>query len=259
MGIRKDDKLNQLYRSVPEGVVIPSTWLTAQGYSPQLVKKYVQSGWLKPLGSRIYARPGQPVHWEGVVLGLQKLAEIALHLGGVSALSQQGFAHYLSLGGESHIQLWGQGVAPSWLGRLDLAARFSVHRRRLFSSDPESGWVELSTKVRDWTLRASSPERAMLEVLSEVDETESSFTFAAELFESLTTARPAPVSSLMDACTHLEAKRLFVFLGSYYQHSWLKKIDVDALDLGKGKRMVTRGGRYDKRFRITVPEGFHAR
>ena len=31
-----------------------------------------------------------------------------------------------------------------------------------------------------------------------------------------------------------------------------------AIDLGKGKRLIVRGGRYDGEFRITVPERFGA-
>lgn len=82
MGIRKDNKLNELMRVILEGVAVPSTWLTANGYSPQLVRKYLQSDWLTRLGSRVYARPGHPVTWEGVILGLQRLGGFQLHLGG---------------------------------------------------------------------------------------------------------------------------------------------------------------------------------
>jgi hypothetical protein len=95
--------------------------------------------------------------------------------------------------------------------------------------------------------------------LSEVDETPSSFSFAAELFEGLTTLRPAVVNALLKSCAHNKAKRLFLFLADYYAYPWIKRVDMDAIDLGRGKRMVTRGGKLDKRYQITVPEGFHAR
>ncbi|MFN2411287.1 MAG: AbiEi antitoxin N-terminal domain-containing protein, partial [Halomonas sp.] len=108
MSRQKDEKLNRLIRVIPEGVAIPSTWLTANGYSPQLVQKYVQSDWLTRLGSRVYSRPGHPVTWEGVILGLQRLGGFQLHLGGVSALNRQGLAHYLSLGGDAAVHVWTQ-------------------------------------------------------------------------------------------------------------------------------------------------------
>ena len=43
-----------------------------------------------------------------------------------------------------------------------------------------------------------------------------------------------------------------------HQYPWFEKLDRSAIDLGKGKRLIVRGGRYDKEFRITVPERFGA-
>lgn len=259
MGVRKDDKLNQLQRLIPEGVAVPSTWLTANGYTPQLVRKYVQSGWLRALGRGVYARPGESVTWEGVMLGLQRLGKLQLHMGGVTSLNLQGLAHYLSLGGDTAVHVWGPDRPPAWVAQVPLNVQLSFHRRRPFTHDPEEAWVTLPTKVRDWSLRISAPERAILEVLSEVDETLSSFTFAAELFEGLTTLRPTVVNTVLQFCVHNKAKRLFLFLANHYNYPWAKRVDMEAVDLGRGKRMVTRGGKLDKRFQITVPETFHAR
>jgi hypothetical protein len=112
--------------------------------------------------------------------------------------------------------------------------------------------------VRDWTVTASSLERAIMEVLSLIDESESSFVHAAELFEGLTAIRPKVINELLAACRSLKVKRLFLFLGSRYQYPWFEKLDRSAIDLGKGKRLIVRGGRYDREFRITVPERFGA-
>lgn len=258
MGIRKDDKLNRLQQLVPEGVAIPSTWLSANGYTPQLVRRYVQSGWLKTLGSRVYARPGEAVTWEGVMLGLQRLGQLRLHVGGVTSLNRQGLAHYLPLGGDAVVHVWGQDRPPAWVKQASVKAQWTFHRRRLFTEDPEQGWSALPTRVRDWTVRGSAPERAILEVLSEVDETPSSFSFAAELFEGLATLRPPLVNALLHSCVHNKAKRLFLFLANHYSYPWVKHVDMDTIDLGKGKRLITRGGRLDKHYQITVPKTFHA-
>src|SRR5688572_29226764 len=92
--------LSRLLNELPEGVAVPSVWLTAQGISPQLVRKYVTGHWLVPLARGVYARPAQPVAWQGLVLGLQRLGACPVHVGGVSALNLQGKAHYLPMGGE---------------------------------------------------------------------------------------------------------------------------------------------------------------
>lgn len=259
MGLQNESKLSALARLLPEGVAAPSVWLTSQGFSRQLVRKYVQGGWLKPLARGVFVRPTQPVDPNGIILGIQHLAGAPFHLGGLSALNRQGHVHYLPLGFEATIHLWGRNAAPAWVSAVKLRERFVFHRERLFEERADAvRLVSLPTRVRDWTVTASSPERAIIEVLSLVDESESSFVHAAELFESLTSIRPKVVNELLAACRSLKAKRLFLFLGSRYQYPWFEKLDRSAIDLGKGKRLIVRGGRYDKEFRITVPERFGA-
>jgi hypothetical protein len=111
--------------------------------------------------------------------------------------------------------------------------------------------------VRDWTLTVSSPERAILEVLSLVDESAASFTHAAELFDGLPALRPALVQHLLEGCVSIKVKRLFLFLATRHETPWSRKLNTDRVALGQGKRLVTRGGRLDTTFSITVPEAFH--
>jgi len=259
MGLQNDSKLNSLARLLPEGVAAPSAWLVSQGFSRQLVRKYVHGGWLKPLARGVFARPAQPVDLDGVILGMQRLADAPFHLGGISAFNRLGHAHYLPLGGETEIHLWGQGAVPGWVTSVSLPQRLVFHRERLFDEQARTVGLEaVSTRVRDWTIMASSLERAIMEVLSLVDESESSFTHASELFEGLTVLRPKVVNQLLAACRSLKVKRLFLFLSSHYHYPWTEKLDRSAIDLGKGKRLIVRGGRYDREFRITVPERFGA-
>ena len=65
MSVQNGIGIKQLTRLLPEGVAAPSVWLTANGYSRQLVRKYVLSDWLKSLSHGAYARPGQAVGWRG--------------------------------------------------------------------------------------------------------------------------------------------------------------------------------------------------
>ena len=257
MGLQNDSKLHALARLLPEGVAAPSSWLVAQGFSRQLVRKYVQSGWLKPLARGVFARPTQPVDANGLILGLQRFADAQFHLGGMSALHRLGHVHYLPLGGEAVIHLWGRDTVPAWVGAVPLHEHLLFHREQLFDEDARAvGLSPLPTRVRDWTITASELERAIMEVLSLVDDSESSFTHAAELFEGLTVLRPAVVNQLLAACRSLKVKRLFLFLGLHYRYPWTDKLDRSRIDLGKGKRQIVRGGRYNSEFRITVPERF---
>ncbi|HFQ92016.1 MAG TPA: hypothetical protein ENK29_03965, partial [Chromatiales bacterium] len=240
-----------------EGVAAPSHWLAEQGYSRQLVRKYVQGNWLKPLGRGVYARAHGTVTWEGVVLGMQRLAGLRFHLGGVSALNRQGVAHYLPLGDENVIHLWGHDKVPAWVRAIHLPVSLAFHTARLFADEAaDVGLVELPAGVRDWILRASGPERAIMEVLSLVDSTEASFTHAAELFAGLTSLRPNVINRLLAACVSIKVKRLFLFLADLHGYPWYGRVERQALDLGSGKRVITKGGVIDRRYQITVPAKF---
>ncbi|MFA7667906.1 MAG: type IV toxin-antitoxin system AbiEi family antitoxin domain-containing protein [Burkholderiaceae bacterium] len=257
MGLQKDEKLNSLLKRLPEGVAAPSSWLADQGYSRQLVRKYVQGNWLQALGRGVYARPQGSMTWQGVVLGMQRLAGLSFYVGGVSALNRQGFAHYLPLGGENTIHLWGRGKVPAWVRAVSLPESLRFHTVRLFADDAASvGITEVSSKVRDWVLQVSAPERAILELLSLVGTTETSFTHAAELFAGLTSLRPDVINTLLTACSSIKVKRLFLFLADHHNYPWFSKVAWRQLDLGSGKRAITKGGMLDKQFMITVPESF---
>jgi len=97
-----------------------------------------------------------------------------------------------------------------------------------------------------------------MEVLSLVDTTDASFTHAAELFAGLTSLRPGVINTLLTACASIKVKRLFLFLADLHDYPWFSKVEWRQLDLGSGKRVITKGGALDKQFMITVPEGFRA-
>jgi Transcriptional regulator, AbiEi antitoxin, Type IV TA system/Transcriptional regulator, AbiEi antitoxin N-terminal domain len=257
MSLQKDDKLNKLLSLLPEGVAAPSHWLAEQGYSRQLVRKYVQGKWLKPLGHGVYARPHSNVSGEGVVLGLQRFAKSAFHVGGVSALNRLGYAQYLPLAGEKVLHLWGRGTVPAWVKAVAWPEVLQFHTVQLFDDAVNAvGVMAAASGVRDWSLQVASPERAIMEVLYTVSDSESSFTHAAELFEGLTSLRPEVVNELLQHCRSIKVKRLFLFMAAKYHYPWVDRITTSKVQLGSGKRVIVKGGKLDKQYLITVPEQF---
>lgn len=257
MDLLKKNKLNTLQGLLPEGAVVPSHWLQRQGYSKQLIYKYVRSGWLVNVGPGAYCRPGTELSWQSAVASWQQVMVNAWHVGGETALYLQGHAHYLPLGGQAHVHLYGQGTVPGWVKGVSLGTELVFHARRLFAK--EAVMMSLNTwpsPIKKWPLTISEPERAMLEILPEVHD-EFSFTHAAELMQGLTTLRPRMVMDLLLACTHIKVKRLFLFLAAYYQHPWLDKVDVQQIDIGKGNRSIVQGGKLDMTYFITVPGAFY--
>jgi len=53
---RNPSKLNRLQSILPEGLLVDSAWLEAQGYSKQLRAKYVANGWLTTPARGVYRR-----------------------------------------------------------------------------------------------------------------------------------------------------------------------------------------------------------
>ena len=253
MSLEKEIKLKQLYQLLPEGVVAPSAWLKANGYSSQLVYKYVKNGWLLKLGRRAYIRPASILKWEGAVLGLQKLGELPFHVGGLSALNQSGYAHYLPMGGEKTITLYSKKNPPAWIKDIE-SLSFSFYKKPLFE---DLGLKQQSTSIRDWQITVSAPERAILELLYQIDDQGITFQFVAEIFESLTTLSPRLLNELLQNCSSRKVKRLFLFFASYYNFSWAKHISKE-LDLGAGKLQIVKDGNYNKTYMITIPKEFNA-
>ncbi len=269
MGLHKVNKINKLLGLLPEGVAVPGKWLTDQGYSRQLVRKYVQSKWLQSLGRGVYARPQTALNWQGLVLGIQHFAHYPFHVGGTTALNLQGYAHYLPLGGNDKgnnnkagsevIHLWGQGKVtariPAWVKSVTLAATLQFHTRQLFDESVQDvGFELMPSGVRDLQLKVSAPERAIMEVLYDVQDDEHAFTHALELFEGLTSLRPKCVNALLQHCRSIKVKRLFLYMTGQFSYPWLARIDKKQLELGSGKRVVVKGGKLDKDYLITVPE-----
>lgn len=256
MNLQNDIKIKQLYQMLPESVVAPASWLAEQGYSMQLLYQYTKSGWLKKTSRGSYIRGDTKPSWQGAVLGLQKLSHEPFHIGGVTALNLQGYAHYLPLNNSQTIYLYGTQKLPAWFKNIELEQKFNVMKKPCFE---KIGLKSIPSNIKDWEMVVSSPERAILELLYQVKPDGLSFEFAAEIFEGLTTLRPSLVNELLGVCENIRVKRLFLFLTSYFNHPWTKHVKKDELELGTGRMQIVKNGVFDNEFLITVPKEYHAR
>lgn len=276
MARQKDNLLNRLERELPEGLVVDASWLKQRGYSRQLLNHYVKHNWLVQPARGIYRRPRGGLKWQQVVISLQNLLDHPVIVGGRTALELQGFAHYL-VSTTTEVHLYASEPLPGWLHRLSLETSFRVHNTaKIFRNHPITrGLTSLDWNVRkqsgvsndaihagfviqswgqwDWPLTLSTPERAILELLDELPNRET-FHQVDQLFGSLTTLSPRRVEKLLADCRSVKVKRLFFFFARRHKHAWLKRLDPSKIDLGKGKRMLVRGGKLDPVTQITVPE-----
>ena len=74
--------------------------------------------------------------------------------------------------------------------------------------------------------------------------------------EGLANLSPRRMQSLLESTRSVKVKRLFLFFADRHQHRWLDYISREKIDLGKGKRMLVKGGKLDTKYLITVPEEF---
>jgi hypothetical protein len=61
------------------------------------------------------------------------------------------------------------------------------------------------------------------------------------------------VQELLEQCTAIKVKRLFLSIAERVGHSWVECLDLTRVELGVGKRQVYKGGRLDPKYAITVP------
>ena len=88
-------------------------------------------------------------------------------------------------------------------------------------------------------VRYSSKERAFLELLDELPKHES-FHQVDALMEGLSDLSPRRLQALLEACSSVKVKRLFLFFADRHRHAWRPKLDLAKIDLGSGKRVLVR-------------------
>jgi len=253
MASAQSSKINQLLKKWPTGAVAVLSWLEQQGVYQQLIHEYEKTSWVRRVGRGAYVKAGDKVEWPGGLYALQEQLGLPIHAGGKTALSMQGYAHYVPMGKGTTVVLFGPPNVklPLWFKQYRWGGKIRYATTNLFVSKGEHGLTQ--KEMSFYSVTVSTPERAMLEVLYEVPKRES-YEEATLLMEGLTTLRPRLVQTLLEHCASVKVKRLFMVLAERCKHVWVNKLDLSQVEFGKGKRMLLKGGRFDSKYSITVPE-----
>ena len=255
MNTQKIYKINQLLSSQPFGIVLASSWLVQQGYSLDLQKQYKKSKWFDSIGTGALIRYADQVDYLGGVYALQSQLGLSVHPAAKTALSMQGKAHYLELSTKT-VQLFAsnQEHLPLWFKSRDWGVRVDCQKTSFLP--PDLGLVEIEHK--NFKVSISSPARALMECLYLSPKSQPLLEIY-ELMEGLNNLRPTSVQNLLEACTSIKVKRLFLYLADKAEHEWLNYLKLDNVDLGSGKRSIVRGGVYIPKYQITVPRDLEAK
>ena len=237
----------------PNGLVLTASYLGSHGFDPQLLAQYKKSNWLASMGDGAYARYGDKVDWQGALSAMQNQMKLPVHCGARTALELQGYSHYVA-STQRDVFLFGSTgqKLPRWFEKNDWDVNITYKMTSLFPDNMQGSYVNFP--AGEFTIRISSPERAVMEMLYHVP-AKQGFDEAARIMESLLTLRPVLVQKLLETCTSIKVKRLFLYMAQTANLPFLEKLDLTRINLGKGDRTVVKGGRLDSKYRITVPRG----
>lgn len=235
MATTSRNKLNTLYTRLLPGAPLTSEDLAALGISADLAVHYVRAGWLTRLARGVYCRPNEPLALHPSLVLLQRRFE-GLHVGGKSALDWYGVRHYLLQRPVLQLYGWATARLPDWF-----CERFPAeyHRKRLFDERPEALLHVGPFEKRSGAPQVSAPERALLEMLSEVG-IRQSLQEARELVESAYSLRADVLRELLQHCTSVKTVRLCLQLGRELSLPWAAKLDPSSLPTGSGRPWVSK-------------------
>jgi hypothetical protein len=249
MSTNKRIKINRLLNSQPYGVVFLSSWLTKQGYSLDLQQRYKKSDWFQSIGTGAMIRSGEKIGYEGGIYALQKQSGSFIHTGGKTALAILGKTHYLTFSIKNIVVFGGEDEKlPAWFLKHDWGVKVDFYHSSFLPAD--LGLVDVEFKT--FTMKISNAARAIMECIYLSPKYQELFE-CYELIQGLNNLRPDRVQLLLEQCTSVKVKRLFLYMAEKANHDWVNYINLEKIDLGKGKRSLVKNGVYIPKYLITVP------
>lgn len=250
MSIENIGKINHLLKEWPFGTVMLSSWLTERGYSYQLLARYVKSGWIERIGVGAYIRSGDDLKIEGAIYTLQRQSNSSIHIGGKSALSILGKAQYLEfMPPSTHLFGGGNEQLPAWLKEIKWVPEINYNSTTFLPN--HLGLVE--KEFYNFSMYISGVPRAFMEYLYGISDNQSLIE-CYEIMEGLTNLRPQLIQELLENCTSVKVKRLFLYMAKKAGHQWYDYLDENKINLGTGKRSLAGNGIYIPEYKISLPK-----
>jgi hypothetical protein len=214
---------------------LTSVDLAALDISADLAVHYVRAGWLTRLTRGVFCRPSDTLALHPSLVLLQRRFE-GLHVGGKSALDWYGQRQYVAQQPLLQLYGWAAGHLPDWFTER-FAAEY--HRKRLFDEQPSALLHVGPFEKRDGAPQVSAPERALLELLSDVG-VRQTLQEARELVEGAYSLRADVLRELLQRCTSVKTVRLCLQLGREASLPWAAKLDPVTLPTGSDRPWVSR-------------------
>jgi len=211
--------IKTLQSAIPRGTPFDSHQLRKVGVSPALAHHYLNSDWLARLGRGVFMFPKDTLRQEDSLMFLSRYVD-GFHVGGKTALAWRGIRHNLPT--REAISLWGQGrlVLPSWFTKR-FPARYTA--RKLFSPKLPRGFgLHPLPETPDGVL-VSEPERALLEMLSEVG-VHQGVEEARNIMEGIRSLRIDTLTKLLVNCQRVKVRLLCVAWAEELNLPWAPNV-----------------------------------
>ncbi|MEM5314761.1 type IV toxin-antitoxin system AbiEi family antitoxin domain-containing protein [Paraburkholderia sp. JHI869] len=230
--------LQRLMESVPRGQPLDPQMLRDCGVSAQQTTYLVSAGWLQRLSKGAYLLTGDTPTRDGVLAYLSRHVT-GLHVGGKTALDWQGVRHNMSF--RERVVLWAERpyVMPDWVNEH---LSHTLQTTRLFDDTLPEGFAISSLPNRDPSILVAEPERALLELASDVGKRLAkgqSLEEAMNIASSLRNLRPKVLDTLLSHCTRVKVVKLVRDLGESSGFAWGKDLQRHVDRLGPGKRWTS--------------------
>ena len=226
-----------------------TSWLEKQKVSRTEQVQYVRSGWLVRIVPGIYRFSGAKPTLYGALASMDEQIGLNYRIAAYSALEIHGYTHYISFGQpQAYIITPSDKRLPKWMSKYEWDMTL-----REFSTKVFDGMIGVAAiEQNDMTLRVSSPELAMLECL-QLTSGAHNLMDLFYLMESLTTLRASLVTQLLEQCSSVKVKRLFLYMAEKANHAWFKRLDLENVTLGSGTRSFAKGGVKNAKYNIIIP------
>jgi len=225
-----------LLSSLPRGEPLSTAALQARGLSAFRASALARSGWLVHLARGVYMLPGDTLTRDGSLAFLSEQTP-GLHVGGKTALAWRGVRQNIAF--RERLNLWGDTPRrlPDWFTERLPA---SYQATQLFDDALPQGFGLQPLPAGDSRVLVSAPERAMLELLSDVGKAQS-LAEACELVESLSGLRAKVLDQLLRHTTRIKVVRMAATCATDMKLPWAALATRHSERIGGGARWVAVG------------------
>ena len=225
-----------LLASLPRGEPLSTAALQACGLSAYRASALARSGWLVHLARGAYMLPGDTLTRDGC-LAFLSAQTAGFHVGSKTALAWRGVRQNIAF--REHLILWGDVPRrlPKWFTQR-FPASYQV--TQVFDDAMPKTLGLQTLPVGDPRVLVSVPERAMLELFSDVGKVQS-LTEARDLVESLTGLREKVLNELLMHTTRIKVVRMAAAFASSMKLPWATLAYRHSERIGGGARWVAVG------------------